>query len=202
MGTDPTISLRRENMYLFTFIHTPDPTKVKVVERERVEDEPRLLDSTIGCTVPLLPVAPARAESELGASVDRVFDEGGSGNQTEQEDFAGKRKYVAVDAGGASHPPKKLRDNHGTPGGTSIGGKSRSAIRDSSHHSGHAIAEVEIDSLVRSSVPFMTAVTTVTSMVDLAVVAKEKTVKPSLFIPVTISHNRLNQYDTKNRCLR
>ncbi|GJS43728.1 hypothetical protein Tco_0568771 [Tanacetum coccineum] len=29
-----------EDMDLFAFIHTPDPTKVKVVERERVEDEP------------------------------------------------------------------------------------------------------------------------------------------------------------------
>ncbi|GKF38888.1 hypothetical protein Tco_0118949, partial [Tanacetum coccineum] len=175
---------RFADMDLFAFIHTPDPTKVKVVERERVEDGPRLLDSTIGRTIPLLPVAHARAESELDASVERFFDEGGSGNQTEQGDSAGKRKFVAVDAGGASHPPKKLRDDHGTPGGTSL---------DSSHHSGPTIAEAEIDSFVRSSVPFMTTVTTVTSTVDLVVVAKEKTVKTSLFIPVTISHNRLNQ---------
>ncbi|GJW97843.1 putative reverse transcriptase domain-containing protein [Tanacetum coccineum] len=110
-----------------------------------------------------------------------------------QPGHKGKRKFVAVDAGGASHPPKKLRDHHGTPGGTSIGGKSCSAIRDSSYYSGPAIAEAKIDSLVKSFVPFMTAVTTVTSMVDLAVVAKEKTVKPSLFIRVTIIHNRLNQ---------
>ncbi|GKA44889.1 putative reverse transcriptase domain-containing protein [Tanacetum coccineum] len=71
-----------------------------------------------------------------------------------QPGHEGKRKFVAVDAGGASHPPKKLRDHHGTPGGTSIG--------DSSHLSGPAIAEAKIDSLVRSSVPFMTAVTIVT----------------------------------------
>ncbi|GJV37375.1 hypothetical protein Tco_1409852 [Tanacetum coccineum] len=153
----------------------------------------------------------------------------------------GKRKFAVVDAGGASHPPKKLREDHGTPGGTSVGGKSRSAIKrllagavlnvevgvaaiptlpfvtasvsstlereagdhtdfvaepnlrtfgasqrfvissDSSHHSGPTIAEAEVDSLARSSVPIMTAVTTVASAVDPALVAKEKFVKHSLF---------------------
>nr|GEZ09861.1 desmethylxanthohumol 6'-O-methyltransferase-like [Tanacetum cinerariifolium] len=77
---------------------------------------------------------------ELEASVERLFDEGGSGNQTKQgdsvrgwpdaniqpiveaantivEDAApvqsrrqGKRKYVVMDAGGVSRPPKKLRE--------------------------------------------------------------------------------------------
>ncbi|GKD04984.1 hypothetical protein Tco_1179958, partial [Tanacetum coccineum] len=76
-------------MDIFAFIHAPDPTKVKIVERERNEGEPLLLETTIGRIVPLLLVAPDRAESELEASVDRVFDEGGSGNQMEQGDFAG-----------------------------------------------------------------------------------------------------------------
>ncbi|GKG51922.1 hypothetical protein Tco_0544560, partial [Tanacetum coccineum] len=74
-------------MDIFAFIHTPDLTKVRVVERERNEDEPRLLDTTVGRTVPLLPIAPDRADRELEASVERLFDEGGSGNQTEQGDF-------------------------------------------------------------------------------------------------------------------
>ncbi|GKC63606.1 hypothetical protein Tco_1096204, partial [Tanacetum coccineum] len=74
---------------IFAFIHTPDPTKVRVVERERNADELRLLDITIGRTVPLLPVSPDRAESELEASVEKLFDKGGSGNQTEQGDSAG-----------------------------------------------------------------------------------------------------------------
>ncbi|GJX31829.1 hypothetical protein Tco_0241684 [Tanacetum coccineum] len=38
----------------------------------------------------------------------------------------------------------------------------------------------EVDSLVRSSLPVVTVVTTVTSTVDLALIAKEKPVKPSL----------------------
>ncbi|GKF65052.1 hypothetical protein Tco_0188500, partial [Tanacetum coccineum] len=147
-------------MDLFAFIHTPDPTKVKVVEREQVKDEPLLLQKTVGRTVPLLPVAPDRAESELEESVDRLFEEGGSGNQTKQRDFAGgggqgvniqpvikaadvavedmaplqprrqkKRKTVVADAGGSSHPPKKLREDYGTPSGPSVDGKSRFAVQ-------------------------------------------------------------------------
>ncbi|GJS31043.1 gypsy type transposase, partial [Tanacetum coccineum] len=228
-----------EEMDIFAFIHTPDHTKLLLIV--------------------------------LKASVERLFDKDGSGNQTEQGDSArggqdaniqpvveaadtvvevvapvqprrqGKRKSVVVDAGGASHPPTKLREDHGTPSGTSVGGKSWSAIKrllagavlnaevrvtaiptlpfmtasvsstpkreggdhtdsvaepnlrtigasqrfvissDSSHHSGPAITEVEVDSLVRSSAPIMTTVTTVTSTVDPASVAKEKPVDPSLF---------------------
>ncbi|GKC88547.1 hypothetical protein Tco_1149196, partial [Tanacetum coccineum] len=41
----------------------------------------RLLDYAIGCVVPLLPVALACAESELEASVDKLFDEAGSADQ-------------------------------------------------------------------------------------------------------------------------
>nr|GFD28733.1 hypothetical protein [Tanacetum cinerariifolium] len=65
-------------MDIFAFIHTSDPTKVKVVEQERKEDEPRLLETTVGRTVLLLPVASDRDKSELDASVDKLFDEGGS----------------------------------------------------------------------------------------------------------------------------
>ncbi|GKD53841.1 hypothetical protein Tco_1287228 [Tanacetum coccineum] len=208
------------------------------------------------------------AESDLEASVNSLFDEGGSGNQTEQRDSAGageganiqpvvevvvevaapvqprcqgKRNSATVDVGGASHPPKKLREDHGTLGGTSVGGKSHSAIKrllagvvlnvevgvaaiptlpfvtasvssmpereagdytdsvaepvlrtigapqrfvislDSSHHSGPAIMEVEVDSLVRSSAPIMKAVTTITLTVNPTLIVKEKTMKPSLF---------------------
>nr|GEW39905.1 hypothetical protein [Tanacetum cinerariifolium] len=151
--------------------------------------------SRIGRTVPLLPVALDRAESELEASVDKLFDEGGSGNQMEQGGSAGsgrgadvqlvskatdtvakdvaplqprrqrKRKTVVVGAGEASYPPKKLWDDHGT--------SSRPSVAGSSRHSGANVAEAEVDSLVRSSVPVMTGVTTVTSTVDPALVVKK-----------------------------
>ncbi|GKE65462.1 hypothetical protein Tco_1519623, partial [Tanacetum coccineum] len=223
-----------------------DPTKVKVVKRERIKDEPLLLETTVGLTVPLLPVAPDRAESELEASVDKLFDVGGSGNQMEQGDFAGggqaaniqpisgavddavedvapvqpkhqrKRKTMVVDAGESSHPPKRLREDHRTPSGASVGGKSMSAVqwllaevvlnvkvrggaiptlpfvtsfvsatpkREGGDHTDSAaepnLRTAEVDSLVRSSLPVVTVVTTITSTVDLALIAKEKPVKPS-----------------------
>nr|GFD49145.1 hypothetical protein [Tanacetum cinerariifolium] len=52
---------------------------------------------------------------------------------------------------------------------------------ESSHHSGTNVMEAEVDSLIRSSVPIMTTVTTITSTVDPASFAKKKLVKPSLF---------------------
>ncbi|GJR50457.1 hypothetical protein Tco_1400978 [Tanacetum coccineum] len=165
-----------EEMDLLSFIQTVDPTKVRVGERQRAEDEPRLLDTTVGRVVPLLPITPARAESELDASVDKLFDEGGNGNQAEQGNSASgghgvgiqlvneaaktviedaaplylgsinscedlfptalvqprhqrKRKTIVSNAGGPLHPPKKLREDHGTLSGASIGGKSRSVIQ-------------------------------------------------------------------------
>ncbi|GJV18161.1 hypothetical protein Tco_1363484 [Tanacetum coccineum] len=132
-------------MDLLSFIQTADPTKVRVGERQRAEDEPRLLDTTVGRVVPLLLIAPARAESELDASVDKLFDEGGNGNQDEQGDSASgghgvgirivseaaetvvedaalvqprrqrKRKTIVSDAGGPSHPPKKFRRGSWNP---------------------------------------------------------------------------------------
>ncbi|GJU89092.1 hypothetical protein Tco_1301515 [Tanacetum coccineum] len=222
-------------MDLLSFIQTADPIKVRVGERQRAEDEPKLLDATVGRVVPLLPIAPARAESELDASVDRLFDEGGSGNLAE------KRKMVVSNAGGPSHLPKKLREDHGTSTGPSVAGKSMSALQrllagvvlnpevgvaalptlpfitspvsvtpeqesedqtdsmveanlqtitaplrfvmssDSSHHSGANIAEAEVDSFARPSIPLMTLATTVTSTVDPATTVKEKFVGSSVF---------------------
>ncbi|GJX50712.1 hypothetical protein Tco_0277557 [Tanacetum coccineum] len=68
----------------------------RVGERQRAEDEPRLLDTTVGRVVLLLPIAPARAESELDASVDKLFDEGGNDNQAEQGDSASGGHGVGI----------------------------------------------------------------------------------------------------------
>ncbi|GKC14167.1 hypothetical protein Tco_1010949 [Tanacetum coccineum] len=258
-------------MDFLSFIRTADPTKVRVGERQRAEDEPKLLDTTVGRVVPLLPVAPARGESELEDSVDKLFDEGGSDDQAEQGDFAGggqgvgiqfvseaaevvaedvaslqprrqkKRKIVVVDAGEPSYPAKKLRDDHDASTGPSVAGKSNFALQrllagamlnpevgiaalptlpfvtssvsatpeqegedqtgsmaranirtitapqrfvissDSSHHSGANVAEAEVDSVVRSFALAIATITTVTATVDVAIVAKEAPIKPSLF---------------------
>ncbi|GJZ89616.1 hypothetical protein Tco_0661398 [Tanacetum coccineum] len=201
-------------MDLLSFIRTADPTKVRIGERQRGEDEPKLLDTTVGRTVPLLPVAPARAESELDASVDRLFDEGGSGTQAEQGDSAGgggdeqdiprrpkKRKTTVFDAGKSSHPPKKLREDHETLSGASVGGDPISTLpfvtssvsakpeREEADHTDSLaganlranIAEAEADSFIRPSVLLMTMTTAVTSIVDPTTTAKEKLVESSVF---------------------
>nr|GEU83306.1 transposase (putative), gypsy type [Tanacetum cinerariifolium] len=131
---------------------------VKIIKRERVEEEAKLMDSTIGRMIPLLPVAPARAESELEASVEKLFDEGGNAKQrdfaaggghdaeielvTAVEDTAArnvtverhkrphKKRPGATDASASSHPPKKLRGDYGTSSEVVIGGKSPSAMKE------------------------------------------------------------------------
>ncbi|GJZ32042.1 hypothetical protein Tco_0577478 [Tanacetum coccineum] len=260
---DPTIRLRRKSsrraclfrevllpwlggtceIDLLSFIRTADPTKVKVGERQRAEGEPKLLDTTVGRVVSLLPVAPARASSELEASVEKLFDEGGSGSHTERGDSVSgghgvdiplvsvtaeiiaedaapvqpkrqrKRKTVVSDAGEPSHPPKKLREDHRTSTGPYVTGKSKFALQrllaravlnpevkvvalptlpfitssvfvissDSSYYSGANIAEAEVDSFARPSVPLMTMVTTVTSTADPTTTTKERFAEPSIF---------------------
>ncbi|GKF30115.1 hypothetical protein Tco_0096457, partial [Tanacetum coccineum] len=83
-------------MDLLSFIRTADPTNVRVGERQRAEDEPKLLDTTVGRVVHLLPVAPARGESEMEDSVDKLFDEGGSDDQAEQGDSVGGGQGVGI----------------------------------------------------------------------------------------------------------
>nr|GEU45470.1 probable amino-acid acetyltransferase NAGS1, chloroplastic isoform X1 [Tanacetum cinerariifolium] len=104
-------------------VNIADPTKLKVGERERVEGEAKLLDSIVERVVSLLPVFPARNESELEASVDRLFDEGGSRRQC-------KKRKAVTDASGSSHPPKKLRRGYGTSSGAATGGKSPSVLKE------------------------------------------------------------------------
>nr|GEZ70215.1 hypothetical protein [Tanacetum cinerariifolium] len=161
-------------MDLLAFIRTSDPTKVRVAERQRAEDEPRVLKSTVGRVLPLLPIAPARASSELKASVDRLFDEGASGDgqdadvqpiavttHTIVEDVASlqprhqkKRKTAVTDAGGPSHPPKKLKEDFGALGGVSIAGKSMAAVQSLFFE---AMLEAEARGELVPTLPFVTS---------------------------------------------
>ncbi|GJU14043.1 hypothetical protein Tco_1136439 [Tanacetum coccineum] len=145
-------------MDLFAFIHVADPTKVKIVEREHAEGERKLLDSIVRRVVLLLPVALARSESELEASVDKLFDEGGStdqgcsaaggGHNAEIESTADvegisaenvtaerpkrqrKKRLAVTDVSGSSHHPKKLKGDHETSSGVATGGKSPSVVKE------------------------------------------------------------------------
>nr|GEU40044.1 hypothetical protein [Tanacetum cinerariifolium] len=190
----------------FAFIHASDPTKVRVFERERDEGEPRLLKTTVGRTVLLLPITPDRAESELEATVDKLFNGGCIGHQTEQGDSAGggqdaniqpifevvdtfiddvapvqsrrqgKRKFVVMDVGRASHPPKKL---------PILLKVVTSVSTTTEHEDGDHTDSVPEPSLhtigALSSAPIMTTVTITTPTVDPTSVTKEKVVEPSLF---------------------
>nr|GEV27384.1 hypothetical protein [Tanacetum cinerariifolium] len=173
-----------EGMDLLAFIRTADPTKVSVAERQHAENKPRLLESIVGRVVPLLPISPAHASSELEASVNKIFDEGASKDgqgadiqpvavttDTIVEDVAPmqprrqrKRKTDVVDDVGPSHPPKKYVISS-----------------DSSHHSGANITEAEVDSIVRSSASAIVTVTTVTAVIDADATAARAPVAPSLF---------------------
>nr|GEV47831.1 hypothetical protein [Tanacetum cinerariifolium] len=91
---------------------------VRIGERQRNEDEPKLLETTIGRVVSLLPVALDHSLGELEASMDKLFDVGEV-----------KQKTKVADACEPSHPAKKLRDDYGAPGGPIIRGKSQSSIQ-------------------------------------------------------------------------
>ncbi|GJZ01273.1 hypothetical protein Tco_0519234 [Tanacetum coccineum] len=169
-----------EDMDIFAFIRTPDPTKVKVVERERHEGEPRLLEVTVGRTVPLLPV-------EQGDSVS-----GGDGRDTDVQPVATavdtisenvvplqpsrhkKRKTVVVDTGRPSHPPKKLREDYETPGGPSVAGKSRSAVQ-------RLLAWAVLNAEVRVSLFRLYPLSHLPCPLRRSASCSGKTVKPSVF---------------------
>nr|GEX46184.1 reverse transcriptase domain-containing protein [Tanacetum cinerariifolium] len=179
---------------LLSFIRTADPTKVRIGKRQRDEDELKLLETTVGHVFLFLPVAPDHSSGDLEASVDKLFDEGGSGEQSEQGDSASgghgvsidvvaetivedvaptqlkrqkKQKTKVADAGEPSHFAKKLRDDYGAPGGPTVGGVN--------------IAEAEVDSVFRTSMLIITGATTTTPTADLAAIAKEKLVGSFLF---------------------
>ncbi|GJZ17481.1 hypothetical protein Tco_0553604, partial [Tanacetum coccineum] len=65
-----------------------------------------------------------------------------------------------VDAGRASHPPKKQREDYLTPGGSSVGGKSRSAIK---RVLAGAVLKVEVGVAAIPTLPFVTASVSSTS---------------------------------------
>nr|GEV63869.1 hypothetical protein [Tanacetum cinerariifolium] len=177
-------------MDLLSFIRTTDPTKVRIGERQCSGDEPRLLETNVGRVVLLLPVAPDRSSGKLEASVDKLLDEGGSGEQAEQGHsasvygetiptlpFVTSSVSATPERGGEGHTDSVTGPNLRT-----ISAPQRFVISsDSSHHSGANITEAEVDSFARPVVPVITAATITTLIVDPAMVVKEKIVKPSLF---------------------
>ncbi|GJZ51674.1 hypothetical protein Tco_0606189 [Tanacetum coccineum] len=147
-----------EVMDLNAFIRTADPRKVRIVERPRAEDERPIVTVAKHRTVTLLPTSVVRSSGELSASVEREFvgdtsvgdggDQGfdsavgqeiaepsvpvaASAEATVPKPQRSKKKRVIYDSEGlpvAPHPPKRLRTDYGTAGGSVTGGKSLSAL--------------------------------------------------------------------------
>ncbi|GJY38885.1 hypothetical protein Tco_0425249 [Tanacetum coccineum] len=143
-----------EEMDLSAFIRTADPRKVRIVERARAENERPIVTVAKHRTVTLLPTSVVRSSGELSASVEREFagdasaGDGGDqgfdsvGGQDNVEPTVpvetkipgpkrSKKKIVTRGSermSAASHPPKRLRADYGTTGGSATGGKSPSVL--------------------------------------------------------------------------
>ncbi|GJS17776.1 hypothetical protein Tco_0412248 [Tanacetum coccineum] len=173
-----------QEMSLFNFIRTADPSKVKIVERQRAVDEPTLLSTTVGRIVPLLPIAPARTEGELEDSVDKLFSEESGDGRTDQEPDWGYDVYYSFRSSVSATPEREGGGHTGSvagPGLQTTEVPQRFVISsDSSHHSGTNPAEAKVNSFTRSSAHVMTTTTTITAMVDVALTTKETT-WPSVF---------------------
>ncbi|GJZ32530.1 hypothetical protein Tco_0577966 [Tanacetum coccineum] len=148
-----------------TFIHddrtVADPTKVKIGEREHAEEESRLLDSTIGRVVPLLPGDFAagggqEAETEIVMGVRIFADEN---VVTENPKRPRKKRQVVTDASGSSHHPKKLKWDHETSSGAATGGKSPSVLKELLASS---MLNVEVGVAVVATLPMITSSVSVT----------------------------------------
>nr|GEW03913.1 transposase (putative), gypsy type [Tanacetum cinerariifolium] len=144
----------RTEMDLFAFIQVTDPTKVKVRERERAEGEARLLDSTVGRVVPLLLVAPARAESELEASVEKLFDEGGSAHQVDFAASGGQEAEVGIATGVRIVAEENMAGDYEASSEAVICGKSPSALGELLASS---LLNVEVDVTALQTLPMVTS---------------------------------------------
>ncbi|GJU14358.1 hypothetical protein Tco_1142324 [Tanacetum coccineum] len=147
-----------EEMDLNVFIRTADPRKVSIVERARAKNERPIVTVAKHRTMTLLPTLVVRSSGELSASVERevvgdasVGDGGDQGfdsvgGQDNVEPTVPVTEHVETEIPGpkrskkkrvtrgsekisaASHPPKRLRADYGTTGGSATGGKSHSVL--------------------------------------------------------------------------
>ncbi|GKC91387.1 hypothetical protein Tco_1152036, partial [Tanacetum coccineum] len=119
-------------MDLSAFIHVVDPTKVRVIERERAEGEKKLLES-------------------INIAAEYVT--------AERPRRQRKKRPAVMDAKGSSHPPKKLRGDHRTSSGAATGGKSPSVLKELLASS---ILSVEVVVKVVATLPLITSLISAT----------------------------------------
>ncbi|GJW34431.1 gypsy type transposase [Tanacetum coccineum] len=136
-----------EETDLVAFIRHADPTKVRIGERQIEEGKVLLLDSTEGRVIPL-----AGEDSQAGSVVQAAAADNPKSK---------KKKIRASGASGSDHPPKKLREDHGTSGdvGAIIGGKSLAALQGLLERSTLA---VKVGVTAAETVPFVTSSVTPT----------------------------------------
>ncbi|GJX37282.1 hypothetical protein Tco_0250585 [Tanacetum coccineum] len=136
-----------EEMDFFAFIHVVDPTKVKIVERERAEGEPKLLDSTGDS-------AASSGHDAVMEPVTVVGDIAAENVIAERPKRQRKKRLTVTDASGSSHPPKKLREDYETPSVFVAGGKSLSVIKELLASS---ILSAEVGVKAVATLPFITS---------------------------------------------
>ncbi|GKC96103.1 hypothetical protein Tco_1161545 [Tanacetum coccineum] len=134
-------------MDLFAFIHVVDPTTVKIVEREHVEGEKRLMDSTIRGI--LLSVMVSKIE--LVMEVEDIATENVIAERPKHQR---KKRPAAAGTSGSSHHPKKLRGDHRTPSGVATSGKSPSILKELLASN---ILNAEVDVTTMATLPFITS---------------------------------------------
>ncbi|GJU01053.1 hypothetical protein Tco_1111391 [Tanacetum coccineum] len=171
----------RFEMDLNAFIRTADPRKVRIVERARAKNERPIVTVAKHRTVTLLPTSVVRPSRELSASVEREFigdasvGDGGDQGVASVGGQDNAEPIVPITDNStptASHPPKRLRADYGTTGGSATGASPLEegkdyidsvtgpslrtmgpsarfvVLYDSSHHSGAKSADPKVDSLV------------------------------------------------------
>ncbi|GJR73235.1 hypothetical protein Tco_0085600 [Tanacetum coccineum] len=163
----PRWSLVRKRI---AFIRHADPTKVRIGKRQIEKGQVPLLDSTndsienIGHDGSGDANQENRSEGSDRACQDEavtiVVDEefqAAAANKPKSK----KKKRRAVGASGSDHPPKKLREDHGTSSdiGVSTGRKSLVALQGLLERSTLA---AEVDVIVAATVPFITSSVTPT----------------------------------------
>nr|GEU36200.1 hypothetical protein [Tanacetum cinerariifolium] len=159
LGPNQNICNSPAEIDLFAFIHHVDPTKVWIGERQIEKGQVPLLDSTEGRVIPF-----AGEDSQtviVLVKMKRLL-------LLWMKSFrlllliSLRVKGKAVGASGSDHPPKKLREDHGTSGdaGASTGGKSLVALQGLLERSTLA---VEVGVTATATVPFVTSSVTPTA---------------------------------------
>ncbi|GKA92371.1 hypothetical protein Tco_0814296 [Tanacetum coccineum] len=147
-------SFRDENdevMDLSAFINVADPTLVKVVERERVEGEAKLLETTRAVAGIRLILLLVLIKILVEPKVEHVVVETEIVKKVTRHH---KKRPTAADGSGFNHPPKKLKEDYGTSGGHASGGKSPSVIRELLASS---ILNAEVGVAAIPTLPFVTS---------------------------------------------